>query len=149
MPRLRLPDGTLAPLLTPEERKQHQREASIRWRLKHKQYATEWYQRNRAKRKVAVRAWHLKDKYGLSVEEFAARVEAQGGACAVCTDQFTVLAALFSGRTVWHVDHDHETGAVRGVLCFRCNAGLGSFKDDPERLSRAASYLLEYKAERG
>lgn len=43
------------------------------------------------------------------------------------------------------IDHDHETGQVRGVLCTRCNTGLGKFLDSPELLDKASSYLLERK----
>ena len=54
----------------------------------------------------------------------------QDGVCAICR---TAPAA--------HVDHDHGTGAVRALLCFNCNGGLGQFKDDPEVLREAADYV--------
>jgi hypothetical protein len=55
---------------------------------------------------------------------------AQGGLCAICK--------VAPGG---HVDHDHETGAVRALLCFNCNGGLGQFKDNPEVLHAAAYYV--------
>lgn len=74
--------------------------------------------------------------YGISEDEFTALLEAQGGTCAIC------------GSDEWpgkdnapHVDHDHKTGVVRGILCSNCNHGLGKFKDDPKRLRAAAEYL--------
>ena len=58
----------------------------------------------------------------------------QGGLCAICG----VAPAA-------HVDHDHETGAVRALLCFNCNGGLGQFKDDPAVLRAAAGYVEEHR----
>ncbi|MFV2101507.1 endonuclease VII domain-containing protein [Micromonospora sp. LOL_024] len=55
---------------------------------------------------------------------------AQCGACAVCGDP-----------NPEHLDHDHRTGWVRGILCFNCNGGLGQFRDSPTRLARAITYL--------
>ena len=60
---------------------------------------------------------------------------AQDGLCAICG---TAPAA--------HVDHDHETGAVRQLLCFHCNGGLGQFRDDPVVLRAAADYVERHRA---
>jgi hypothetical protein len=59
-------------------------------------------------------------------------VARQGGVCPICR------RAL---GTRHHVDHDHATGEVRGILCFTCNGGLGNYSDDAVRLRRAAAYL--------
>lgn len=68
-------------------------------------------------------------KYGVSRADYSAMWTAQGGACAICR------------RGVQVVDHDHSTGAVRGLLCHACNRGLGSFGDDSGRLDSAIQYL--------
>jgi recombination endonuclease VII len=78
------------------------------------------------------RRWdtHLRHWYGLSIERYDALLAEQGGGCAIC------------GRTErLHVDHDHESGVVRGILCGGCNRALGCMDDDPERLVAAARYL--------
>jgi len=71
--------------------------------------------------------------YGITDEQFQAMIAAQGSSCAVCLGPIT--------ETCLHVDHCHSTGKVRGLLCKKCNFGLGHFKDDAERLRRAADYL--------
>lgn len=73
-------------------------------------------------------------KYGLTPEAFDEMLESQEGKCAICKEQ------LLPGRGQ-HVDHNHETGAIRGILCNGCNIGLGHFRDDPELLRFAATYL--------
>lgn len=72
-------------------------------------------------------------RYGLTPDGFDAMLAGQGGACAICSGQVTARG--------WHVDHCHETGTVRGILCHQCNVGLGHFKDDPVRLAAAIAYL--------
>ncbi|MBZ6103812.1 endonuclease VII domain-containing protein [Streptomyces olivaceus] len=86
--------------------------------------------RCKACRAVEGRAGHLKRQYGITEMERDALVASQGGACCIC------LAAPAA-----HVDHCHETGRVRGVLCFSCNAALGQFKDRPDAIRRAAAYV--------
>lgn len=70
---------------------------------------------------------------------------AQGGVCALCG---TTDAGPPNGKyvtdTVFHVDHDHETGQIRALLCKACNMGLGCFQDQPELLEQAAAYLRSY-----
>lgn len=90
--------------------------------------------------KFDYQAWHLKKKYGLSKEEYEEKLAAQGGGCEICG---TKEAGGQGNR--FHVDHDHETGVIRGLLCNICNVGLGSFKDRVENLNRAMMYLLKYK----
>jgi hypothetical protein len=76
------------------------------------------------------RTYHLRRRYGVTGEEADALLAAQGGLCAICK----VAPAV-------HVDHDHVTGAVRALLCFNCNGGLGQFNDDPVVLHAAAYYV--------
>lgn len=73
---------------------------------------------------------HLATSYGLTPEAAADLKARQNGRCIICLRAPAV-----------HVDHDHVTGEVRGVLCFRCNAGLGQLGDSPHTLRRAADYL--------
>jgi len=79
------------------------------------------------------RAGHLRRTFGLTPEEYASLLARQGGRCAICRSE--------PGKINLHVDHDHETGEVRGLLCFRCNGGAGQFKEDVELLARAIDYL--------
>jgi len=80
--------------------------------------------------------------YGISLEEFKALKEAQGGVCAICKGPPKGRGAKNKDFTV---DHDHDTGKVRGLLCGHCNRGIGMFLDDPQRLRAAAAYLEEEK----
>jgi hypothetical protein len=76
------------------------------------------------------RHYHLMHRYGIGADEVDALIDLQGNRCPIC------------GRPdPNHVDHDHKTGRVRGVLCFNCNGGLGQFADDIDRLAAAVAYL--------
>lgn len=78
---------------------------------------------------------HRIKKYGLDASDWDELFQKQGGRCAICgTDQV-------SPRRGWHTDHDHEAGAVRGILCPGCNVGLGHFREDPKILAAAIEYL--------
>ncbi|HEU5003431.1 MAG TPA: endonuclease domain-containing protein [Actinomycetota bacterium] len=69
-------------------------------------------------------------RYGIDNAEVAERVRRQGGVCAIC-----------GAPDPDHVDHNHATGALRGILCFSCNRGLGKANDDRDVLREAIAYL--------
>lgn len=73
--------------------------------------------------------------YGLTKEGLSVMLSEQGDACKICGHKFG------QADRDMHVDHDHATGKVRGLLCYHCNRGLGSFKDSVESLSNAIAYL--------
>jgi hypothetical protein len=78
------------------------------------------------------RATSFQDRYGITVEEYEVMAKMQDYGCAICGE--------FLDGTL-HVDHDHITGKVRGLLCNNCNNGLGRFKDNIEFLENAILYL--------
>lgn len=75
----------------------------------------------------------LVSRYRISAADYSAMLEAQRGVCAI-SQHPPEQKRLF-------VDHDHETGVVRGLLCYKCNTGLGCFEDNPAMLRAAAEYL--------
>lgn len=75
---------------------------------------------------------YLKNTHGITEEQYDQLLEGQAGLCAGC--------GCSSIRRL-HVDHNHRTGQIRGLLCFRCNAALGLVDDDPSRLRALAEYL--------
>jgi hypothetical protein len=126
----------------------------VRWRTAHPDYQRLYDNAHREERRAYNRAYrethreerrayqrayvlaghqriaHLRYEYGLTLEQYDAMLEAQGGACAVCGATGTLV-----------VDHDHASGSVRGLLCDSCNVGIGRLKDDPAVLALAVAYL--------
>lgn len=99
-------------------------------RAKHNEQARESHQRNKHKHVDKRRDDHLRRTVGITLAEKEAMVERQSGCCLICREAFT------SSRST-HVDHDHATGRVRGILCHVCNTKLAWFE-------RHRSAILEY-----
>jgi len=101
--------------------------------------------RKRTKRDTengSIRNRELQRKYGIGLDEYLRMAGEQGDACAICGKTEKGIAR---GKIrYWSVDHDHETGRVRGLLCQKCNMILGAAGDDVEILERAIAYLKEY-----
>jgi hypothetical protein len=98
--------------------------------------------RSTEKQKAATAASVRKTKYGISYHDYQALLNAQNGVCAICKKPETKM--IKNSIATLAVDHDHETGAIRGLLCYACNLGLGNFKDSPENLSNAIDYLKRF-----
>jgi hypothetical protein len=90
----------------------------------------------------------IKRLYGLTLAEYDALVAEQCGLCAICGQPPRWTTGMGTGEPKLHVDHDHETGEVRSLLCQKCNRGIGCFGDDQRLLMRALWYLQGHAAKR-
>lgn len=99
-------------------------------------YATE---NGKARVDEASRRSRFRTLYGVTPEWYDATLEAQGGVCAIC-------AGTNEDERALAVDHCHETGEARALLCATCNSGIGMLKDDPAVLRAAAEYLAHHHA---
>ena len=106
-------------------------EIQKRWASKNPEFRQAYTTSEHGKRKH--KSAKLKNKFGISLDQFESLFEAQGKTCKACG------SSEHYGRG-WHTDHCHETGAVRGILCHPCNTSLGQFKENPERIRRLAVY---------
>lgn len=127
-----------------EDQRRKRRERKWEWRADPENRAYEnaqGYARgnaNPAKRALTYRKHQLKKWYGLTLERYDEMVAEQNGGCAICHDPPDGKHQYF------HVDHNHETGVVRGLLCSRCNTALGLFKSDVTRMEAAIRYLHQW-----
>ena len=125
--------------------KECRRAANKAWRAANKDKVKEINLRSKDRRKnyynsgkgvESSRRAHLKRKFNMTLEEYNVMSEAQDHKCYICGK-----SEMNNKNKVLCVDHNHETGAVRGLLCGLCNTGLGNFLDNKERLIKAIKYL--------
>lgn len=102
----------------------------------HREKGAEHWETHRKKYRVR----HYKKKYGLTLEEFEDKLESQGNECEICKESLDVN----DNSKKAHMDHNHTTGELRGILCSKCNQGLGSFYESKEKLKSAIEYLEKY-----
>ena len=86
----------------------------------------------------------LKSKYGIEKEEYLGKLVKQGGRCKICLEVETDTDKRTGKVKSLAVDHNHETGQVRDLLCRRCNTALGLLKEDPKRIQNMINYLNEH-----
>jgi hypothetical protein len=87
----------------------------------------------------------LKSKYGITLEQYQLMFKEQNGVCAICGQPEVAIDKRTNIIKLLAVDHDHQTGKVRGLLCQKCNHGIGNFNDNQVNLQLAIQYLNNHK----
>jgi hypothetical protein len=113
------------------EYKERRKLVTKKYDKSHKEQLKLYYESN----KHLWRAGELRRRYNMTMEEFDALFERQGRQCAIC------LTSVPTTKKGWCVDHNHNTGEVRGILCGKCNSVLGLVGDSVESLFRAIAYI--------
>ena len=121
------------------------RDCLKKYRQETKQRQQAWSKQYNKDNGEYIRYKRLNDKYGVNKEWYEQTLKDQDHRCAICG----TLEAKGNGNKHFHVDHDHDTGKVRGLLCAECNTGLGKFQDSVDVLHKAISYLNLYKTIHG
>ena len=83
------------------------------------------------------------NRYGITHDEYYMMLDAQNGQCKICGSVDNNNGRCGSGKLF--IDHCHTTGEVRGLLCHKCNQGIGYFDDDIDRLQQAINYLKQFE----
>lgn len=117
----------------------------------HKRAAKKWYIKNKEQRRVISKAYWAKPEnkeknrrrwlqrgYGITLETYQALFESQNGLCAICGEKCSIKRTL-------SVDHNHQTGTVRGLLCHKCNTAIGFLGENIGRLQNVIDYLNKYQ----
>lgn len=106
----------------------------------------------RIKRPLVMNKRHLKEKnnkllrtYGITLEDYQTMVSWGDGKCSICAQEEKIIDKRSGKVRALAVDHDHKTGIVRGLLCSKCNRGLGMFNENIQLLEDAVNYLIAYK----
>lgn len=96
-----------------------------------------YYSRTRSPESIDKNYWRVAtNRYGITKDEFYVMLESQGNKCKICKREADTYRRLT-------IDHDHNTGKIRGILCGQCNSGLGLFKDDVYIMKEAIRYIKE------
>ena len=91
-----------------------------------------WIEKNKERHTAYIKNWSYLKRYGITTQKVKLLIEHQKNKCPICNNTL---------KNNFHVDHDHRTKKVRGVLCQRCNMGIGCLKENIHSLKRAVKYL--------
>lgn len=104
-------------------------------KMKYNTASTKWARENPNRRWEIARDSHLQNKFGISLDDYTKMLRKQKGGCAICGKPSTKSLA---------VDHNHKSGKIRGLLCFKHNIGLGYFDENIQYLKTAITYIRKH-----
>lgn len=115
-----------------------------KWYQANKEHRKEYYIKNKERFRVQRKEYYLKTKpylkqYGINVDEYNRLRVIQDARCRICGKHESEL------KTALVVDHCHDTGIIRALLCSACNVGIGNLQDDPQLCANAADYLNSFR----
>ena len=135
-------------------------EISSKWTQENRELANAWYREDRKKnpdkyREIAKRSYEknkkqkneyqVKRMYGIEAEQYYKMYEDQQNRCAICNQLETRKSRTPGQLARLTLDHNHETGQIRGLLCHSCNTGIGKFRESEDLFRLAIAYLERYK----
>ena len=130
--------------MTPEEKAEKNRDRMRKYYAANPEKVREQQRKYDEANSEKERERRIKRKYGLTMAQYDSMVEAQNEVCAICHKPETTIDKRSGIVQRLSVDHDHSTGATRGLLCFACNTSIGKFNDSSKTLLKAAEYLKKY-----
>lgn len=125
------------PYADPEAKRARDREYGLAHRAEGRERQRQFKARNPERQAEYSAKW----KYGITPDEYDRLFAEQDGRCAICREPETTKDRTGRVRARLSIDHDHETGRIRGLLCHHCNAALGHAKESSFRLRDMAAYL--------
>ncbi len=111
--------------------------------LNRQKWARDWAKKNRIPLQEKDR--DLKRKFGITLDQYTEMLQTQGGVCALCGEPEKAIDKRSGKPKNLSVDHNHDTGKVRALLCTNCNHGIGSLQEDVTRLQKAIQYIEQHK----
>ncbi|MFI9235766.1 endonuclease VII domain-containing protein [Streptomyces sp. NPDC053079] len=103
--------------------------------------ARNWAAENRERATLRRQRWNLQNTYGITLDKYNAMLSSQGGVCAICEQDEPNTHGRTGRKFSLSVDHCHDTGRVRGLLCQKCNRAVGLLNDNVDLLRKAIDYL--------
>jgi len=129
--------------MSTEKEREYQRQYRIRNKEKRKQYSKDHHAKNPDARRSMV----YKKLYGITVENYNEMLIKQNDVCAVCKQPETIVHNITKEPKRLAIDHDHNTGQVRGLLCHRCNVFLGNYEELKHLIPEFEGYLQAIEQE--